>query len=171
MKRLLALMIAIISIALVCPVLAQPAPGGSGYGTRAAPSRSRRGMRSAASAMMMLVRLYNPQTVTTVKGQVVSLGTLPPKTTVTGALRSAVLKTEQGDITVFLAPDWYLAEQKVSLKAGDEVEVTGSKVTMGTARPAIIVKDLKVGGKSIALRDDGGAPIWLGPAPSDSPAK
>jgi hypothetical protein len=170
MKKLLGWMIATLSIALVCPVLAQTAPGGSGSDPRS-PVQSRRSMRSAASSMMMLVRLYNPQTVTTVKGGVVSLGTLPPKTTVAGALRSAVLKTDQGDITVFLAPDWYLAEQQVSLKAGDEVEATGSKITMGKQGAAIIVKDLKAGGKSIALRDNEGTPIWLGPAPGTAPAK
>ena len=32
--------------------------------------------------------------------------------------------------------------------------------------PSIIVKDLKVGGKNIALRDAGGTPIWLGRAPA-----
>lgn len=158
MKRLLALMIVFISIALVCPALAQP-------------GQSRRSQRGAASAIMTLIRLYNPETVTTVKGQVASLGTLPPHTQVVGALRTAILKTEQGDITAFLAPDGYLEEHKGVLKAGDEVEVTGSKVTVGKQGPAIIVKDLKVGGKSIALRDAEGLPIWMGPPASGSPAK
>ena len=87
-----------------------------------------------------------------------------------GVIRSAVLKTEQGNITVFLAPDWYLAEQKVSLKAGDELEVTGSKVTLGQ-QPAIIVKDLKVGGKSITLRNDRGYPVWMEKPPARRAAR
>jgi hypothetical protein len=167
-KRFLTLMIVAISLALVGPGLAQTAPGAGGAEPRT-PVQIRRTMRSAASAMMMLIQLYDPATVTTVKGGVVSLGTLPPKTKAKGAMRSAVLKTEQGNISVFLAPDWYLAEQQVSLKVGDEVEVTGSKITMGK-EPSIIVKDLKVGGKNIALRDAGGTPIWLGPAPAATPA-
>ena len=81
--------------------------------------------------MMMLMQAYNPKTVTTVKGGVESLGTLPPKSQVRELSVSAVLKTEQGDITVYLVPDWYLEEQKIALKAGDELEVTGSKVTLG----------------------------------------
>lgn len=173
MKKLLTLLIAITSFALVVPVLAQQAPGGSGVKeppTACPPPVSRRGMRGAASGMMMLVRLYNPETVTTVKGTVASLGTLPPKSKAKTAMRSAVLKTQQGDIALFLVPDWYLEEQKVSLKAGDEVEVTGSKVTMGKdPKPSIIVKDLKVGGKSVAIRNDRGVPVWLvKPQPGES---
>jgi hypothetical protein len=33
--------------------------------------------------------------------------------------------TDQGEITLFMVPNWYLDEQKVSLKADDEMEVTG----------------------------------------------
>ena len=81
MKKLLALLIAITSLALVGPVLAQTAPGDSGVKEPAGgarPSLGRRGTRSAAQGSMMLIRAYNPQTVTTVKGTVESLDTFPP---------------------------------------------------------------------------------------------
>jgi hypothetical protein len=163
MRRLLALIITITSMALVCPVLAQPGPG-------AGPGTGRRAMRSAAQGTLMLIRNYNRQTVTTMKGVVESLSTLPPKSQAPGAISTAVLKTEQGNITVYLAPLSFLEEQKISLKAGDELEVTGSKVTLGQ-QPALIVKDLRVGGKSITLRDDGGMPVWMEAPVGGSPAK
>ena len=40
-------------------------------------------------------------------------------------------------ITVYLGPDWYLDQRKISLKAGDKLAVTGSKVTLGK-QPSII---------------------------------
>ncbi|MBI4795423.1 MAG: hypothetical protein HY790_06225 [Deltaproteobacteria bacterium] len=133
MRRLLVLIITIISIALVGPVLAQPAAGGSGGAQPGGmgPGMSPRGGRSAAKATVILIHAYNPQTVTTVKGGVESLGTFPPQSRWAGVIRSAVLKTEQGKITVYLAPDSFLQEQKVSLKAGDELAATGSKVSLG----------------------------------------
>lgn len=167
MKRFLALLMGITSIALVCPVLAQPAPGASGSEGQA---MGRRSMRSAALSSLMLVRMYNPKTVTTVKGGVLSLGTIPPKTQEPGTVRSAVLKTEQGDITVYLAPDWYLAEQKISLKAGDQLEVTGSKVTLA-GQPTVLASNLKVGDKSATLRNSQGFPVWLKGQPGNRPVK
>jgi hypothetical protein len=113
--------------------------------------------------------MYDPQTVTTVKGAVESLGTMPP-IRVWGAIRSAVLKTDQGNITVYLSPDWYLAQEKISLKPGDPMEATGSKVTMGE-QPAVIAKDLKVGGQTITLRDGQGVPVWAGQRPPRVPVK
>ena len=177
MRRLLALIIAITSMAMVCPALAQPGPGssggpeaGGGMPPGTGPGMNRRAMRGAAQGTLILVRSYNPQTVTTMKGGVESLSTLPPKSQAAGAIRSAVLKTEQGNITVYLAPLSFMEEQKISLKAGDELEVTGSKVTLGQ-QPALIVKDLRVGGKSINLRNDRGVPVWMEAPAGDSPAK
>jgi len=170
-KSFLALIIAITSITLVCPVLAQPGPGGGGGtepGGGLGPRKSRRIMGPHAERQLM--RLYNPQTVTTVKGAVNGLGTMPPSGGPT-ATRSAVLKTDRGNITVYLGPDWYLDQQKISLKAGDKLAVTGSKVTLG-GQPAIIAKDLKKGGgKTVTLRDDKGVPAWLGQRPPNGPAK
>lgn len=175
MRRLLALIIAITSMALVCPVLAQPGPGGDGgteTGGGLPPRPHPQARRSAAHGTSLLIRAYRPQTIATVTGTVESLETLPPKSPLPEAIRSAVLKTEQGKITVYLGPDFYLNEQKIALKAGDELEVTGSKVALAKGQqPSVIVRDLKVGGKSVSLRDVKGIPIWLKGGPSGPPEK
>lgn len=168
MKKCLSLLTAIASIALVCPLLAQGVPAGSGTEGQGA---GRQSMRSAALSSIMLARMYNPKTVTTVKGGVLSLGMVPAqKPPQPGTMRSAVLKTEQGEITVILGPDWYLAEQKISLKVDDQLEVTGSKVTLA-GKPTILVSNLKVGDKSIALRNDRGFPLWLKNQSGNPPVK
>jgi len=178
MRKLLPLIIAITSFALVCPVPALSGPGG-GDGPEPAGGTSPgtspgRGMRRAAegrgAAAALLTVMYDPQTVITLKGDVKSLGTLPPMSRLPGAIRSALLKTDQGNITVYLSPDWHLAGQKISPKVGDRMEVTGSKVTLGD-QPSVIVKDLKLGGKTINLRNGQGVPVWHGQRPPPLPVK
>jgi hypothetical protein len=174
-RRLLFFSIAVAIIALVGPPLAQSGPVGEGVKAPKGglnPQITRRGM-GLGGAATLLIRLYDPKTVTTVAGGVESLGTLPPQGFVKGAIRSAGLKTEQGEITVYLSPEWYLHEHKIYLTFGDKVEVTGSKVIVG-GQPAVIAKDLKVGDKTLTLRTDQGLPVWRsipssGGAPVRSP--
>jgi hypothetical protein len=166
-KKFLGLLMAIASLALAYPALAQPAPGGSGG---AAPAVGQRSRRSAALSSFMLMRMYNPKTVTTVKGGVVSLGTIPPQSNEAGTMRSALLKTEQGEITVCLGPDWYLAELKIPLKIGDQLEVTGSKIDLG-GKPTILVTTLKQGDKSATFRTNRGFPVWLKGQPGNRPVQ
>jgi hypothetical protein len=120
-------------------------------------------------------QLYNPQTVTTVKGAVekveeLSMGRMGMK------IRELILKTEKGSLAVHLAPDWYLDQEKFAVKAGDTVEVTGSQVTLNN-QPAMIAKDITMNGKTLKLRDDQGLPAWrgagrgMGPGGGQGPAK
>jgi hypothetical protein len=175
MKRILTLLIAVASLALVSPALAQqPAPdtGGPpeiGGGRGIPPGTSRRGLARGGPAARLTL-MYDPATVTKVSGTVATLGTMPPGGRL-GAMRTATLKTNQGNITVFLSPDWYLDQEKVSFKVGDRLEVTGSKVNFGE-QPAIIAKDFKkAGGKTISIRDDQGDPVWAPQGPPPGPAQ
>ncbi len=138
----------IMSLSLACPGLAQPVPGGG------------RGMGA---------RLYNPQTVTTVKGQVEKLEALPGRGRGGGRglqYQSVVIKTSQGSLMVPLGPGWFLAEKKFAVKAGDTLEATGSKVILNN-QPALIAREVKVNGQTLTLRDAQGFPRWrrLGQGP------
>ena len=149
MKKTMVFLIAVVSLALACPVLAQPGPrrGGMGMGGGMGP------------------RLYNPQTVTTVAGQVEKLEELTMGRGGRGmAFREVLLKTDQGSIMVHLGPAWYLDEQKFAVKAGDTLEATGSKVTLNN-QPALIAREVKVNGKTLKLRDEQGLPAWRGMGP------
>ena len=145
MKKLLLFLVLISSLALACPVLAQPGPGsGRGMGGRG-------------------FLLYNPQTVTTLKGTVekveeVSMGHRG------WMVREMFLKTANKSIMVFLGPSSYLDQQNFAVKTGDSVEVTGSQVTLENL-PTIIAKDVTVNGKTWKLRDDQGVPFWRGTGP------
>jgi hypothetical protein len=146
MEKIMVLLSVAISLTLVCPVLAQPGPGGGvGMGGGMGP------------------RLYNPQTVTTVRGTVEKLEEL----SMGGGggmgmkFREILLKMDKGSIMIHLGPSWYLDQQKFAVKAGDSLEVTGSQVTLNN-QPAIIAREVKVNGQTLKLRDDQGLPAWRG---------
>ena len=145
MQKSLMVMVILVSLALAGQVAAQPGTGGGmGMGGGMGP------------------RMYDPKTVTTVKGQVEKL---QDQTMGRGGMgmtfREVILKTATGSILVHLAPAAYLEEHKFTIKAGDTLEVTGSQLTLNN-QPAIIAKDVKTDGKTLNLRDDQGLPAWRG---------
>jgi hypothetical protein len=140
MRKFRLWLILLISLVLVCPALAQMGPGRGGRG--------------------MGPRLYNPQTVTTVKGTVAKLEEMSMGRRGM-VVRNVILKTAKGNFLVHLGPTWYLEQQKFPLKAGDTLEVTGSQVILNN-QPAIIAKDAVANGKTLKLRDASGIPVWRG---------
>jgi hypothetical protein len=104
-------------------------------------------------------RIYDPQTVTTVKGEVVSIDAVSGPRRYQGI--HLTLKTDKETIPVHLGPSWFLDQQSLKIAAQDTVEVTGSRVTFG-AKPAIIAAEVKKAGQSLKLRDANGIPLWAG---------
>jgi hypothetical protein len=150
MRIIKSLLVIGLCLALPGPVLAQP---GGGQGMGPGPGQGP-GMGPGGSMGMM----YNPQTVTTIKGTVESLSTQ-------GSRRmrheSLAIKTDQGNIMVHLGPAWYMNKQQILLNPGDVVEVTGSKMEMAGGT-MLVAKEVKVGGKTFQIRDDQGLPLWRG---------
>jgi hypothetical protein len=131
------------TLALAGPALAQPRPGG--------------GMGSGKGPVF-----YNPETVTTVTGQVEKLADLPSLGRGGGKgmqHRGVLLKTDQGSLMVDLAPGWFLSEKKFVVQAGNTVSATGSKTTLGN-QPGLIAREVTVNGTTLKLRDEQGIPVW-----------
>ncbi|MGO9580230.1 MAG: hypothetical protein ACLP2P_12545 [Desulfobaccales bacterium] len=112
-------------------------------------------------------RLYNPQTVTTVQGQVEDLGSygmqgwrVAPGMKTQGL----VLKTNTGNITINLGPPWYVRKQGFTLQKGDTLEVTGSKVTKDE-KTVLLAAEVKKNGQTLKVRDEKGAPLFRGQGP------
>jgi hypothetical protein len=107
---------------------------------------------------------YNTQTVTTVKGQVESLGSygmtgwrIAPGMQSQGLL----LKTDKGNISVQLGPPWYVRKQVFDLKQGDSLKVTGSQVTKD-GQTLLLAAQVKKDGQTLKVRDEQGVPLWQG---------
>lgn len=105
-------------------------------------------------------RLYNPQTVETVSGVVVSVNRFTPIRGMSYGIH-AVVKTEKETLSVHLGPAWFIDNQESKIKAGDKVEIKGSRITY-EGKPAIIAAEVKKGDETLTLRDAGGIPAWSG---------
>lgn len=103
---------------------------------------------------------YNPETVVTVSGLVISM-TPPRAQQGLPELVYLTLKTETAKITVFLGPSVALDQMPVKIKALDKIEVTGSKITWQN-QPVIIAAEVKKGDQVMKLRDPKGRPVWSG---------
>jgi hypothetical protein len=105
-------------------------------------------------------RIYNPATVETMSGEVVSVDQTTSKRGRSLGVHFT-LKTEKETIPVHLGPGWYMDQQGVKLAPGDKVEVSGSRVTY-QGKPVIIAGQVKKDGKTLQLRDANGVPAWAG---------
>jgi hypothetical protein len=105
-------------------------------------------------------RMYDPNTIETIRGQVVGTTTLTPARGMSQGMQLSV-KTENQTISVHLGPAWYLNNQDFPIKNGDEIEVTGSRINF-SGSPAIIAAEVRQGDKVLKLRDNNGIPVWRG---------
>ncbi len=105
-------------------------------------------------------RKFDRATVTEIKGEVVKVDTIVPMRAMSPGIHLMV-KTATETVSVHLGPKWFLDTQEIKFKAGDKVEVKGSKVFFG-GEPAIIAQEVKRGKDTLILRDENGIPEWSG---------
>jgi hypothetical protein len=106
------------------------------------------------------ISLYDPQTVTTISGVVVSL-TPPQAEAGLPYLAYLTLRTEKEKIKVFLGPSLYVDKLPVKIKVLDKIQVTGSKVTW-EGKPVILAAEVKKADQVLKLREPNGTPVWGG---------
>jgi hypothetical protein len=105
-------------------------------------------------------RLYNPQTVESISGEVVSVDRVTPMKSVYYDVHAAV-KAAKETISVHLGSGWYIENQDVKIAPGDKIEVKGSRITF-EGKPAIIAAEVKKGDEVLTLSDASGFPVWSG---------
>lgn len=71
-------------------------------------------------------------------------------------LHAMLATKDKGVVNLVLAPKWYLHQRQIDIKVGSEVE---AKLLVQPDATALVVQ-LKTGGKSYALRDPKGHPLW-----------
>jgi hypothetical protein len=135
----------LVGLSLVSLVLA-----GSAWGQSVPP-----GMKGGRS-----VSHYNPQTVVTVSGVVVSV-TAPSVEQGFPYLVYLTLRTGKGVTTVYLAPNIYVNKLPGKIKELDRIQVTGSKVTW-EGKPLILAAQIKKGNQILRFRRPDGVAYWRG---------
>ena len=102
-------------------------------------------------------RNYDPKTVETIQGNVVSVDKTSSKDRAYGI--HLILQTDKVTIPVHLGPGWHVEKQTPRIEPNDTVTVTGSRVTV-SGKPAIIAAQVKKGNDILKLRDENGIPTW-----------
>ncbi len=106
---------------------------------------------------------WNPATVETIKGEVMTKDTItPPKgRSVLPAVGMTLKKEDAYAVYVHLGPQWYMDKQELAINVGDTVEVTGSKI-MVDGNMVLLASSIKKGDKTWQFRDQQGFPYWSG---------
>jgi DNA/RNA endonuclease YhcR with UshA esterase domain len=102
---------------------------------------------------------YDPATEVSVKGTVQEVRKQVRSGAWTGI--HLTLKTDKETLDVHLGPSSFLLKNQMTFAKGDQIEVTGSKVTLQGA-DALIAREVKKGDKTLTLRDPRGIPLWSG---------
>jgi len=103
-------------------------------------------------------RMYDPKTVETVRGEVISVDKIVPRKGMSYGLH-AVLKTDMEEISIQIGTGWYLEKQDFKIAKGDTIEVKGSRIAY-KEKPAIIAAEVRKGDALLKLRDENGVPAW-----------
>lgn len=144
MLGMLAVFIGSISLVLTSAAFAQAGPrwrGSGGWGPGSQYSR-----------------MFNPATLETVGGEVVSVDKITPMRGMSSGVH-LTLKAENETISVHLGPDWYIENQDINIEPKDEIVVKGSRVAY-EGKPAIIASELRKGDAILTLRNAWGIPAW-----------
>lgn len=105
-------------------------------------------------------RMFNPATVETLSGEVISLDRMIPMKGMSYGVH-LTLKTDKETVSVHMGPAWFLDNQEITIQPKDKITVKGSRITF-EGKPAIIAAEVKKGGDILKLRDENGYPAWSG---------
>jgi hypothetical protein len=105
-------------------------------------------------------RMYDPKTVETISGEVVSVDTLTFMQGMSYGVH-VMVKTDKETVSVHLGRGWYILNQDMKIEPKDRIEVKGSRITF-QGKPAIIAAEVRKGEDMMKLRDDNGFPVWSG---------
>lgn len=103
-------------------------------------------------------KLYNPQRVRTISGQVESVDNVAPLAGMAVGTQLTITSSE-GWSVVLVAPVSYLSRQDVAFRKGETVTVTGSEIKIGE-RPVLAAAKVTHGDNTLTLRDDQGKVLW-----------
>jgi hypothetical protein len=101
---------------------------------------------------------YNPRTVWTVSGEVISVDKVDYGRRGYHGVH-LILKTAKGILEVHLGPSWFVERQALKVSPHDLIEVTGSPVIY-EHKPALLAAEVKKGAESMHLREADGLPLW-----------
>jgi len=103
---------------------------------------------------------FNPATVRTFKGEISSVQSFGYVTRPTPH-KQILLRTESGEVTVDLGPEWYLESQGIAVYPGEQIEIEGSLIKVNGTH-FVIASSITQGNTTYKLREKNGLPVWRG---------
>jgi DNA helicase TIP49 (TBP-interacting protein) len=105
-------------------------------------------------------RPFDPKKVEKLKGKILEVDHTNEKN---NDIRGTYLHLRTNDevLPVHLGPAWYIDRQKKRFKAGDKIQVEGSRVSVN-GKEAIVAASVTKGDNQLRLRDKNGTPFWYG---------
>ena len=105
-----------------------------------------------------LERGYDRNTVVKISGSVA----VPPRS-IAGGLMALEMSLQGEQVVVVLGPAWYLQDDNLDWKVGDQVTVQGSFAQGKDGRAYLLSQQITTpGGTTIELRGQNGRPSWSG---------
>jgi sporulation protein YlmC with PRC-barrel domain len=105
-------------------------------------------------------KLYNSGVEHRVSGPIVSIDDSSPATGVPNVAMVTLKSPSDGKVTVHLAPKWFLEEQRITLRSGDQVTIEGRWAEIDGTRCLIASQVSGADGASVTLRRKDGDPAW-----------
>jgi lysyl-tRNA synthetase class II len=101
------------------------------------------------------VTSYDPQNLATVSGVVTRVSRSKRR------LKPIFLrvKTDKGDVQVYVGPAAFLEQQKLTFAVGDKVEVTGSWIQHPQGA-LLMAGEVRKKGQVVKIMDANGTPLW-----------
>jgi len=96
---------------------------------------------------------YDTTQETTVNATVVGFDTVYPS-------RLIVTLEDGTQLAVFMAPQWYLAQQGITFEEGQAITVIGVLTTFSDGTSGIIARQVISGDSLYEFRDENGVPLW-----------
>ncbi len=103
--------------------------------------------------------LFNPSAVETIHGTVQRVDTFRLEGTPIQGTSLQILTDDGRTMIVHAGPHPYLERQNISFHPGDKVTITGSPANWN-GRDIVLASQIKVGDKTLMLRDEQGKPQW-----------
>jgi hypothetical protein len=105
-------------------------------------------------------RVYDPDTVTTLKGSIKAVTVVPARGRRSGGAH-VTLESDGAATDVHLGPTWFLEKEGLKVAKGDSLEVTGSLVD-SDGSVFMVAREVRKGATLYRLRDERGVPSWAG---------
>ncbi|WP_035799172.1 hypothetical protein [Crocosphaera chwakensis] len=106
-------------------------------------------------------RMYDPNNMATVRGEVVSVNTFTPREGMSGGMHLQLKTDNNQTMDVHLGPAWYLQNQDVQIQPNDNIEVIGSRMNFN-GQSAMMAASVQKGEMTLMLRNENGFPMWHG---------